>query len=115
MSPATCPPNRGKTTINIGEFSFDDDFAVMLHGDRSHPTINLRCETPIDTDKLSAEIIAEAKKYGTSHCASSHSPPHACGRGYRSKITLTIRDTLQCASVAGVAFSVAEIFPSRDS
>jgi Uma2 family endonuclease len=32
--------------------------------------------------------------------------------GYGSKVTLTARDTLQCASLPGVAFTIAEIFPA---
>lgn len=33
--------------------------------------------------------------------------------GYRTKITLTATDTLQCASLPGVALPVAEIFPAK--
>jgi Uma2 family endonuclease len=33
--------------------------------------------------------------------------------GYHSKVTLTASDSLQCASLPGVAFSIAEIFPAK--
>jgi len=33
--------------------------------------------------------------------------------GYRFKATLTTRDSLQCASLPGVAFPVADIFPAK--
>ena len=33
--------------------------------------------------------------------------------GYRSKVTLTTSDALQCASLPGVAFPVADIFPAK--
>ncbi len=33
--------------------------------------------------------------------------------GYGSKITLTMRDTLECAGLAGVSFPVADIFPAQ--
>ena len=33
--------------------------------------------------------------------------------GYRFKVTLTAEDTLQCTSLAGVAFPIANIFPAQ--
>ena len=33
--------------------------------------------------------------------------------GYRSKVTLTVRDTLQCASLPEVVFPIADVFPAK--
>jgi len=71
--------------------------------------------TSVSVDETKAEIYAEAgiPEYWLVRAQERtvdiyREPTH---EGYRSKITLTASDVLQCASLPGVSFPLADIFP----